>query len=77
MKFLRWIACKMNIRHRIEELWCDLETSGLTRFSALLYGSMIRYGNGKEEVQYYKCRDCDTIMAPFEMKLRGWTPVAK
>lgn len=77
MKLIRWIRCKLNLHHRVEELWRELESSGLTRFSALLYGSMIRYEKGKEEVQYYKCRDCDTIMAPFEVQRRGWTPVAE
>ena len=72
MKWIRWILCHMNLRHRIVERWYPLATSGLSRLSAQLYGCRVETRDGEEQIQYYKCRDCDATMAPFEVGQRGW-----
>ena len=68
MKWIRWILCKLFIRCDIEEKWWDKETSGLSPFSAALYGCEEKDG----KYQYFQCRICDAIMAPFEVHERGW-----
>lgn len=72
MKLIRWVMCKTEIRHRVMELWQPLDGSGLSEFSAALYGSTVEKG----QVNYFECVDCATIIAPFEVVQRGWKPVA-
>lgn len=73
MKILRWIGCRLNLRHRLIERWFPLATCGMSSFSATNYGCQIRGPKGEEEVQYFKCLDCDAVLAPFEVGKRGWS----
>ncbi len=68
MKLIRWIRCKLNLHHRIQEQWWDKETSGLNAFSAAQFGSVEKDG----KYNYFRCLDCDTVVAPFEAQSRGW-----
>ena len=53
---------------RIQEQWWDKETSGLNAFSAAQFGSVEKDG----KYNYFRCLDCDTVVAPFEAQSRGW-----
>jgi hypothetical protein len=68
MRLIRWILCKMDIRHRPVEKWRPLDGSGLTEFSAGVWGCTVKDG----QVNFCECRDCGTIIAPFEVLSRGW-----
>jgi hypothetical protein len=68
MKWIRWFLCKMDIYHFITEEWRPLAGSGLTALQAGIWGSTVKDG----QVNYFKCRYCGTIMAPFEVAQRYW-----
>ncbi len=68
MKLLRWLRCSLNLGHRLDEIRQPLTESGLTEFSAALYGCTIKDGM----VNAFKCRDCSAVCAPFEVAERGW-----
>lgn len=68
MKWIRRLLCKMNLYHFVIEKWRPLEGSGLTECQALVWGCTIKDG----QVNFFKCRDCETVMAPFEVAERYW-----
>jgi len=68
MKLIRWLLCKLDIRHRLTVAWLPLKGSGLTRTGAILYGCKL----DGDSVSYCVCRDCGQIIAPFEAEMRGW-----
>jgi hypothetical protein len=73
VKWIRWLLCKLFIRCDIEEKWWPERTAGISGGTALLYECKTRVGaDGEREVQYYQCRICKSIMAPFEVRERGW-----
>lgn len=73
MWLIRWIRCKMELGHRLKLKWWPLATAGMSRLSAILYGCQVRERKGEEEVSYFQCDDCKSIIAPFEVSKRGWS----
>lgn len=70
MRFLRLLLCKMDIRHRPAERWMPLGEAKVSVDQARIWGCTVREGR----VNFFKCVDCESVIAPFEMQSRGWAP---
>ena len=68
MKWIRLLLCKMDIRHRLMKAWLPMEALGVTADTAPIWGCEV----DGPVASCYACRDCGSIMAPFEVKARGW-----
>lgn len=75
MRMVRWFMCKMEIKHRVRELWLPLEESGLNRAAVIAYGCEVSHVGEQRFVNYFECVDCLTKIAPFEVAKRGWKPL--
>lgn len=67
-KWMRRIACGLNLSHRVVEKWWPEETCGLGPCARVLWGCHTKDG----KVSYFQCCDCGAIMPPWEVSQRGW-----
>lgn len=68
MKWIRKILCKMDIRHRLTKAWLPMAALGVTDETAFIWGCEIK----GPTASCYVCRDCGSVLAPFEVQARGW-----
>lgn len=68
MKLIRWFLCKMDIRHRLTKAWLPMSALGVTDETAFIWGCEIQ----GPTASCYVCRDCGSVLAPFEVQKRGW-----
>jgi hypothetical protein len=73
MNILKRLLCILNFMHEVEERWMLLSEAKLSMLEAVLYGCTIRDGC----CNYFKCRVCGAVIAPFEQSRRSYKVVSE